>query len=66
VSLSLKERFPLNARTAKSNFALVGSVKAGTTGEEILADLKTGAFGGCAFGNGLVDIPGVTVLGCAP
>jgi hypothetical protein len=52
VSRSLKERVPFDARTAKSNFALVCSLKAGTTG---------------AFGNGgdnLGDIPGKAVLGC--
>jgi hypothetical protein len=51
VSRSLKERVPFNARTAKSNFALVCSLKAGTTGEEMLGGLKTGTLGVCAFGN---------------
>jgi hypothetical protein len=51
VSRSLKERVPFNARTAKSNFDLVCSLKVGTTGGEKLAELKTGTLGGCAFGN---------------
>ena len=52
MSRSLRERVPFNARTAKSNFAVVCSLKAGTTGEEILAELKTGTLGVCAFGKG--------------
>jgi hypothetical protein len=54
VSRSLKERVPFNARTAKSNFALVCSLKAGTTGEEILADVETGAF--CNGDDNLGDV----------
>src|SRR5258708_20096654 len=41
VSRSLRERVPFNARTAKSNFALVCSLKPGIAGE----GLETAAFG---------------------
>jgi hypothetical protein len=47
------------------NAFIVAGLKTGAGAAEIVAELKTSRFGGCALGTGLVDIPGVTVLGCA-